>query len=193
MQRKRNIVTNEITKYKARLNVHGEKQTSGENYFDPYAPVVTWFAIRLLIICATVLNWQLCQVEFIMAYAQAPIECDMYLQLPDGIKAESGNSRSHVLKLLRNVYDQKQADKVLDDFLSENIFKIGFDRSNIDECVFYRGKLVFVVYFDDGIFVALDGTSVDSTINELMGSKLKLEDQGHPPDYAGVNIKKQGD
>ena len=85
MQRKINIVTNEITKYKARLNVHGGKQTFGENYFDTYAPVVTWFAIRILIICAIVLNWQLRQVDFIMAYAQAPTECDMYLQLPDGI------------------------------------------------------------------------------------------------------------
>ena len=56
MQRKRNLVTNEITKYKARLNVHGGKQTFRENYFDTNAPVVTWFAIRLLIICAIVLN-----------------------------------------------------------------------------------------------------------------------------------------
>ena len=50
MQRKRNIVTNEITKYKARLNVHRRKNTSGENYFDTYTPVVTWSTIRLLII-----------------------------------------------------------------------------------------------------------------------------------------------
>ena len=79
MRRKRNLVTNEITKYKARLNVHGGKQTFGENHFDTYAPIVTCFAIRLLIICAIFLNWQLRQVDFIMAYAQAPIECDMYL------------------------------------------------------------------------------------------------------------------
>jgi ribosomal protein L13E len=46
MRRKRNLTTNEITKYKARLNVHGGKQTYGVNYFDTYAPVVTWFAIR---------------------------------------------------------------------------------------------------------------------------------------------------
>ena len=30
-------------------------------------------------------------------------------------------------------------------------------------------------------------------IKELKYSKLKLEDQGHPADYEGVNIKKQGD
>ena len=192
MQRKRNLVTNEITKYKARLNVHGGKQTFGENYFDTYAPVVTWFAIRLLIICAIVLNWQLRQVDFIMAYAQAPIECDMYLQLPDGIETESGNSRTHVLKLLRNVYGQKQAGKVWADFLSENLFNIGFERSKIDECVFYRGNLVFLVYVDDVIFFSLDGTSTENVIKELQDSKLKLEDQGHPADYVGVNIKKQG-
>jgi len=193
MRRKRNLVTNEITKYKARLNVHGGKQTFGVNYFDTYAPVVTWFAIRLLIICAIVLHWQLRQVDFIMAYAQAPIECDMYLQLPDGIETETGNSKTHVLKLLRNVYGQKQAGKVWADFLSENLFKIGFERSKIDECVFYRGSLVFLVYVDDGIFVSLDGSSIDSVIKELMDTNLKLEDQGHPADYVGVNIKKLED
>ena len=45
MRRKRNLTTNEITKYKARLNVHGGKQTYGINYYETYAPVVTWFAI----------------------------------------------------------------------------------------------------------------------------------------------------
>ena len=85
IRRKRNIVTNEISKYKARLNLHGGKQTFGENYFNTYTPVFTWFTIRLLIICAIVLNWQLRQVDLIMAYAQAPIECSKYMQLTDGI------------------------------------------------------------------------------------------------------------
>ena len=55
-----------------------------------------------------------------MEYDQAPIECDIYLQLPDGIETDSGNSRTHMLKLLQKVYGQKQAGKVWADFLSEN-------------------------------------------------------------------------
>ena len=106
----------------------------------------------------------------------------MYLQLPNGIETETGNSKTHVLKLLHNVYGQKQAGKVWDDFLSENIFKIGFERSKIDECVFYRGSLVFLVHVDDGIFVSFDGTSIDNVIKELMDTNLKLEYQGHPAD-----------
>ena len=34
MQCKQNLTTNEITKYKGQLNVHGGKQVYGMNYFD---------------------------------------------------------------------------------------------------------------------------------------------------------------
>ena len=136
MQRKINLVTNEITKYKACLNVHVGKQTSCEKYFDTYAPVVTWFEIRLLTICAIVLNWRIHQVDFIIAYAQDPIKCDMYLQLPDVIETDSGSIRTHIIKMLRNVYVQKQACKVWADLISDNIFKIGFKKSNINKCMF---------------------------------------------------------
>jgi hypothetical protein len=43
-------IVNEIKKYKARLNIHGGKQVYGMNYYATYAPVVTWFSIRFLII-----------------------------------------------------------------------------------------------------------------------------------------------
>ena len=72
-----------------------------------------------------------------------------------------------MIKLLQKVYGQKQAGKVWDDFLSDNLFKIVFERSNIDKCVFYRGSLVFLVYVDDNIFVSLDGKSIDNVIKEL--------------------------
>ena len=127
-----------------------------------------------------------------MAYAQSLIDCDMYLKLPDGIETDPDKRSTHVIKLLRNVYEQKQVGKVWADFLSENLFKIEFERSNINECMFYCSNLVLLVYVDDGIFVSLDGTPIGSVIKELKDSKLKLEDQWHPADYVGVNINTQG-
>jgi hypothetical protein len=56
------------------------------NYFETYAPVVTWFAIRLMIIFGIIFCWALRQVDFIMAYPQAPIEMDIYMELPQGIQ-----------------------------------------------------------------------------------------------------------
>ena len=38
MRRKRNLVTIKITSYKARMNIHGGKQTIRINYWETYAP-----------------------------------------------------------------------------------------------------------------------------------------------------------
>jgi hypothetical protein len=107
MQRKRDLTTGKVTKHKASLNLHGGKQEFGTNYYKTYAPVVTWFAIRLLIVFGILFDWALRQVDFIMAYPQAPIEMDMYMELPTGIHTTHGNSKDHVLKLLANIYGQK--------------------------------------------------------------------------------------
>jgi hypothetical protein len=79
-----------------------------------YAPVVTWFAIRLMIIFGIIFCWALCQVNFVMAYLQAPIEMDIYMELPQGIQTAHGNSKDHVLKLEKNIYGQKQAKLCLE-------------------------------------------------------------------------------
>jgi hypothetical protein len=50
MRQKHDLTTNNMKKHKARLNLHGGKQIYGMNYFKTYAPVVTWFAIKLIII-----------------------------------------------------------------------------------------------------------------------------------------------
>jgi hypothetical protein len=68
MQHKRNLTTNEITKHKARLNLHGGKQVYGMNYYETYAPVVTWFAIRFMIVMGIIFCWALRQVDYVMAY-----------------------------------------------------------------------------------------------------------------------------
>ena len=71
------------------------------NYYETYAPVVTWFAIRLMIIMGIIFCWALRQVDFVMAYPQAPIETDIYMELPQGVQTATGNSKDHVLKLLK--------------------------------------------------------------------------------------------
>ncbi len=74
MHCKRDITTNEIKKYKACLNLHGGKQEFGANYYETYAPDVTWFFICLLIVIGIIYGWALRQSNFIMANPQAPIE-----------------------------------------------------------------------------------------------------------------------
>jgi len=85
MRRKHDLTTNQVKSHKARLNLHGGKKIYGMNYFETYAPVVTWFAIRRMIIFGIIFGLCLCQVDFVMAYPQAPIEMDIYMELPQRI------------------------------------------------------------------------------------------------------------
>ena len=77
----------------------------------------------------------------------------MYMDLPHGITTQHGNSREHVLNLNSNIYGQKQAERVWNHFLVEKLQSIGFVLSKIDECVFYRGTTIFIVYVDNGLCV----------------------------------------
>jgi hypothetical protein len=160
------------------------------NYYETYAPVVTWFAIRLMIKFDILFQWSLRQVDFIMAYPQAPIEMNIYVELSQGIETAKGNSEDYVLKLLMNIYGQKQAGHVWNKYLVEEMNLIGFKQSLIDDCVFYHGDIIFMVYVDDGIFIGSNDTQLQDVIKKLQDLYLKIEDQGHPADYVGVNISK---
>ena len=68
-----------------------------------------------------------------MAYPQAPIEMDMFMELPSGIEVKQGDSKSHVLKIISNLYGQKQAGRVWNAYLVEKLRAAGFTQSLIDE------------------------------------------------------------
>ena len=92
--------------------------------------------------------------------------------------------------LLRNIYGQKQAGWVWNHYLTSKLQEVGFTQSLVDDCVYYRGNTIFIVYVDDGIFIGDSDEQLQSVIAELQGLGLKIEDQGHPADYVRVNIKR---
>ena len=123
MQQKCDLVTDEAVKYKAHPKLHGSKQELGVHYFETFAPVVTLMAIRFLLVLAILICWSMRQIDFVMAYTQAPIECEMYMTLPHGISTWYGCAKDYVLRLINNIYGQKQASKVFADYRDENFWE----------------------------------------------------------------------
>eukprot|EP00804_Cyclotella_cryptica_P015380 CCRYP_008019-RA/>CCRYP_008019-RA protein AED:0.18 eAED:0.18 QI:0/-1/0/1/-1/1/1/0/285 len=117
----------------------------------------------------------------------------MYMELPPAIKTRNGDSKDYILKLLANLYGQKQAGQVWNQYMVYKLRKIGFQQSFIDKCVFYRDNIIFIVYVDDGLFFGSDDDTLSLIIKKLRDSSLNIEDQGHPADYVGVNISKTRD
>ena len=88
MRRKRRISTREVYKWKARLNIDGSKQVKGRDYDETYAPVASWASIRMLLVMSIIKGWHTRQLDYVMAYPQAPVERDMYMEIPKGYKVE---------------------------------------------------------------------------------------------------------
>jgi hypothetical protein len=57
--------------------------------------------------------------------AQAPINVTC-IELPQGIQVSDGDSKNYVLKLLKNIYGQKQAGCVWNKYLVDKLSSIGF-------------------------------------------------------------------
>ena len=113
---------------------------------------------------------------------QAPIEFDMYMEL------QRVDRKTHVLKLKKNLYDQKQAGRVWNEYLGKGLRKSGFKQSKVDPCIFYRDNLLFFFYVDDGVFVGLNEDEIKVTVEQLQ-KNFDLEYQGDLSDYLGVNFQ----
>ena len=145
MRRKRRIKTQEVYKWKACLNVHRGKQVHGVHYWDTYAPVVTWQTVRFFFILSLLLGWQSCKLDFVMAYPQAPAEMPLYLRLPQGYKQKRMTRKPHVLKLKCNVYRQKQAGRMWNQYMDQVMKFIVFTPSKFDPCLYYHKSIIFLV------------------------------------------------
>ena len=133
MKRKRDIKTRKVKKWKARLNIDGSKMKKGLHYDQTYAPVCTWNAIRLLLTLVTVNNWHSRQLNYVLAYPQAPVEKELYMEIPKGFHVEGGDTKYYVLKIHRNIYGQKQSGRVWNQYLVNKLTKeLGFKQSAIN-------------------------------------------------------------
>ena len=197
-RRKRRIATNEVYKWKARINVHGGKQVHGVNYWETYAPVVSWPTVRLFLISMIINKWKSRQIDFVLAFPQADIECDMYMEVPQGFKVD-GPRDQYALQLVRNLYGQKQAGRVWNSYMHDGLLARGFVQSTVDMCVYYRGAVSLMIYTDDGIFIGPTDKQIqecfDLLAQEFTDSKgkkhraFKITDEGTLSDYLGVEIK----
>jgi hypothetical protein len=134
-------------------------------------------------------KWHTRQLDFVLAYTQADYERDLYMKLPAGFTLPDRaiteqDRKDYVLKMEKNLYGQyKQAEYGIYIF-KKSLLKLGFKPSKHDECIFYYGKTIFIVYTDDTSLLGPDQQKIDTLVKQL-GKTFKIEDQGELSDYLG--------
>jgi hypothetical protein len=68
---------------------------------------------------------------------------------------------------------------------------VRFQQSEVDECVFYRGNVVYVLYTDDSILAGPDLNEINKAIEDIKAAKLDITVEGDIQDFLGVNIERK--
>jgi hypothetical protein len=144
-------------------------------------------------------GWCSRQVDFVLAFPQADIECEMYMEVPQGFNVD-GSRADYCLRLQKNLYGQKQAGRVWNQYLHDGLLARGFVQSDVDMCVYYRKSVALMIYVDDGIFVGPNQQDINEAY-ELLSNVYRdaqgathrayvMTDEGDLSDYLGVKITK---
>ena len=58
------------------------------DYNQTYAPVASWNIIRLLLILVLVHSWHTIELDYVLAFTQAPVNINLYMKTPKGFEVE---------------------------------------------------------------------------------------------------------
>jgi Reverse transcriptase (RNA-dependent DNA polymerase) len=90
------------------------------------------------------------------------------------------------------LYGQRQAGRVWNQHLHSALLELGWKQSKVDDCLYYKGKVVFVVYVDDGILVSPDSNQIQVELS-TMRERFNISVEGTISDYVGVNVERTED
>ena len=69
-------------------------------------------SVKIMLTLAAIENLHTKSIDFVLAYPQAYLDVDIYMELPQGFNVGPGSGR-YVLKLQNNLYGLKQAGQEL--------------------------------------------------------------------------------
>ena len=105
---------------------------------------------------------------------------------------------TNCLQLLKNIYDQKQAGRLCNQYLVQELLTISFNQSDIDKCVIYQVDVILFLCVYNGCFLCPSSKSAERAISHFKDAKkiqrnFDLEDRGDISDYLGINFAKTKD
>ena len=132
----------------------------------------------MVLILTQLAGWCSRQIDYVLAFSQAPIDTDIYCYLPAGFHVKGGDGTDFVLKLEKNLYGTKQAAANWYEMLKNGLIKEGFKSSKIDPCLFLRDDAIIVTYVDDCLIFGKDTKIIEELIRNLKQDWRVLARQG---------------
>ena len=181
--------------YKARYVAKGYSQVKDEDYQETFAPTTNFTSIRTLMQLAAQHDLILHQMDVKTAYLNAPIDCEIFMEQPEGFEIPSNCEEVLVYKLNKSLYGLKQSGRNWNGMLHSYLLENNFVQSGVDNCVYVKQiedkVTVIVIWVDDLIIGASNDLLLHDTKN-MLKDRFKMKDLGKLSHFLGIHFE-QGD
>ena len=180
-----------VTVYKARLTPKGFMQREGINVYETFAATGKYKSMRIGLSIAAACDYELDQMDVPVAFQQAELEEEVYMELPEGYR----EGREHlVCKLKKALYGLKQGPRNWWLLISKFLASMGFKATVSDPCLFSKrsksGRLLLLFLFVDDMQVgyhAEDGAEW-SLLKAQLVQRFNTKDMGASTWILGMRI-----
>ena len=179
-------------KYKARFVAKGYSQKQGIDYEETFAPTADMTTVRVIMQKAVQEDLVLHQMDVKTAYLHAPIDCEVYLEQPEGYEKKSKTGEKLVCKLEKSLYGLKQSGRNWNSLLHAYLTENGFEQNPADNCLYTREKQnekVFLIVWVDDLIIAANNEKVVKSVKMLLTERFKMKDLGKLNNFLGIDFK----
>ena len=179
--------------FKARFVAKGYSQVEGIDYNETFSPTARMNSIRLIVQISVEKNLELHQMDVKTAFLNAPIDCSIYVEQPEGYVSKNKKGENLVLRLKKSLYGLKQSGRNWNSTLHTYLIESGFKRSINDPCFYYKEEEnIFLVVWVDDLLIAASSDAL-KCVKHVLESKFRMKDLGQVSLFLGIEFEKEVD
>ncbi|KAG7547402.1 GAG-pre-integrase domain [Arabidopsis suecica] len=176
-----------LDKLKARLVAKGFDQEEGIDYLETYSPVVRTATVRSILHVATIMNWEIKQMDVKNAFLHGDLTETVYMKQPTGFIDPP--RPDYVCHLHKSLYGLKQSPRAWFDKFSSFLLEFGFFCSQSDPSLFVYIKnkdiILLLLYVDDMAITGNNSTAL-SNLLEALNKQFRMKDMGKLHYFLGI-------
>ena len=179
-----------IERYKARLIAQGFSQMHGIEYIETFSPKIRRKSLRIFLAIAAMLEMILIQMDVVGAYLESVLsqnEQPIHMRIPQGCIVREGS----VCKILKSLYELKQAGRFLNKTITKFFQKIGFTPTNADSCILTikrEGELIIVGVYVDDLTLGSRSTKALEWLKDQLMNEFNMKHLGEAKKIIGWEI-----
>ncbi|KAF2343503.1 Reverse transcriptase RNA-dependent DNA polymerase [Trinorchestia longiramus] len=163
--------------FKARYVAKGYSQVADVDFTETFSPTARLTSVRMLMDIAVQKSYIVHQMDVCTAYLHAKIDCNVFVEQPEGFIELDKNGEKLVYKLKKSLYGLKQSGRNWNNLLHQFLVEQNFVQSLSYTCVYVResdsGKVIIIVWVDDLILASSNAVVLREVLLRLVVATLR--------------------